>query len=135
MELALERLLGPYDLILAQALPQLFSHLGIGGDDLDIKPEEMAHLVERRFEDIQGINLGLSRERFHQFRVAGRLHGSAVELLLNRPQVFRDAQNAEMNFIHAGAVIVIAIHVVLSLHPTIAPGGSSAKIPRVHELR
>ena len=98
--------------ILAQALAEFLAHFAAAGHDLHVEPEEVAHLVERGFQDVKRFHLSWVGEGFHQFRVVGRLHGGAVEFALDSAQVFGYAQDAEMNIVHAGAVV--AVHVVLS---------------------
>jgi hypothetical protein len=104
--------------ILAQGLAEFLTHLGIAVDDLHVEPEEMAHLVEGGLEDLDGFHLGLIGQGFHEFGVSGGLHGGAVQFALDHAQVVGNPQNAETNFFHAFAVLVI--HEILSV-PTQLP--------------
>ena len=105
--------------ILAQALAEFLAHLGAAGHYLYVEPEEVAHLVERGFQDVEGFHLGRTGKGFHQFGVVGRLHGDAVEFPLDGAQVFGDAQNAEVNLLHAFPVL--AVHGVLSNRCELVP--------------
>ena len=60
----------------------------------------MAHLVESRAQDLDGLGLRKRVECFHEFRVTRSLHGGAVEFLLDGPQIFGDARDSQMKFVH-----------------------------------
>src|ERR1035438_2726675 len=86
---------------LAQGLSKSLPHFGIAGYDLRVEPEKVAHLVEHRFEDLQGLHLRGLGESFQKFRVGWRLHGGAVEFVLDDAQVIGNAQDAQLNIFHA----------------------------------
>ena len=143
---ALELLLyfgGSQRCVLAQGLAEFLTHFRIAGDDLHVEPEEVAHLVEGGFEDLNRFHLRWIGESFHELGVGGGLHGGAVEFALDHAQVVGNAQNAETNLFHAFPVLAIhgvpfrPEHACLSkcLSIKIASWSGGGKIPRVHELR
>src|SRR6266849_4940778 len=71
---ALELLLyfgGSQRCVLAQGLAEFLTHFRIAGDDLHVEPEEVAHLVEGGFEDLNRFHLRWIGESFHELGVGG----------------------------------------------------------------
>src|SRR5271166_3037266 len=102
--------------VLAQGLTEFFAHFRIAVHYLHVEPEEMAHLVERRFKHLNGFHLRRIGQGFHKLGVRRSLHRGAIEFALNHSQVVGNSQNAKMNLFHAFPVL--AIHKVLSVPPT-----------------
>ena len=88
----------------AGRLPQLISQLGIVAHHLCVEPQEMSHLIERLAQALNRFGFRQRAQGFHQFGVAGCLHGSAVQFALNHAQVFGDSHHSRVKVIHLCAV-------------------------------
>jgi hypothetical protein len=60
----------------------------------------VAHLIERLAQYLDRFRLRQRAQRFHQFRIAGRLHGGAIQLALNDAQIFSDSDHSCVQIVH-----------------------------------
>ena len=81
-------------------LSQLIAQLRLVAHHLGIEPEEVPHLIKRHAQRLDGLRLGERVQSFHQFRIAWGLHGGTIQFLLDGPQVFGNARDSEMKFVH-----------------------------------